>query len=1814
MIKQSLSHIKFSAIIVVIYREDDQTKAFLSACDVYAFDGLAPDLEFICKDGTVPAHQFILAGQSQFLQLIFNRFQDLEFSVSDWGTGQMFLLDRRRGAELLQLTVPDIEIKHVKMMLDLFYRGIINLSSGDEAAGLKDVWRVLLIDTVRLETLDVISEVTLGDNQDYFDPYPGDHVNSHESLLTTIKTEIVEEVDMLVELKSGLEVECEVCKDRFKDEEDMLRHMEYSHNDKKSMYDRVKYKRAKHDEDEQEKHPKDKGKGKGKGKGKSTIETKPLRKENMDVVVQHENKKVEEAPVVHLEKKLSPEPLNDITSSAPEDGTNSLPALEDQNDDSSNDTVDEIMFEPVEPTPVIKKDKKGGKKTKSKVTPEMVVRKNEEILREKRPFESVTNNEPSPKKAKLSDKTLPSQEFDSANEAKDEPAEDERSWEDVQCLVCDQEVPVFADKPGQNRRKYQTHLLTHFYNTQYPEIPEGLRVYQCSYNNCSYAGGNRNPYIQHIAFKHDEWYRRINRRVEQAMKDPDIGDELEELSAVKEVFLTDYRIIPEMKLGIAKPLWVDGTKLGREAEIEKASVMEKEKQQEKDLEKQKQKEDEIKKKKQQEKEEEMEKEKEKEIERRKEQEIKVENIEQKVRKKGNENISQQDNKREKEREREQERYKEENKIQETTKEKATNLERAKSRISDITDGKNTVESTASSKTEENNEVSDKDKLFNNMSTTNDKSKMKKPASPLEDSTKEIRCKLCPKVMKIDPTKVNKNKQSYQMHLMESHFVDSMFNDIPTLPKYYCPYHGCEFPGADTKERFRVHLAFTHKEFSKRINRRITQLMGGADPDSHMAELQTLRDIKEFFQKDQRVLNPSAVGPKTWASGERLHSTDDMKRAGPHDSKKASIHTPVKAGHVGTVNVEISADLIQKLKAEDIKEELLSGQQPLLPSGPQEPEISLSASTLPASPELPQPLETEMFPESPGEAIQMDTEQVLSGLLSPCPESVIMGPEEASEPPCSLNKEKREIKAQNLRRDKPRQTPLPTLPYPRPPSRQTPLPIIPSSDLPSNRTLLPNAPYTDQPPRQTPLPTIPYLDLHPSPISQPAIPDSGIISDNIQLPVFENLTNIVAPQNMTDVCEVVEIDSPSKSTLMEQTIDRTMEAEINPDLMEILDAIQIHPTRKSIDSTGTEVPLVIDEPVPTEQDIVEEVLPEDESILELGSPHPNPSPKTTPAKKPPVFLDMSTPIKHIVIPAHDPSVQPLQFSPSKSNVSSSGASKEVETSSPEVYTCKVCKKEFVKRPEVIMHIICDHMQDRFPEVPHLIDEKYKCVKCPYSSAKRNGLLAHLTLKHQAIMITDVTDLIIHNDEQLHRASIKSEPMNNSHNHSPEEPSSGASSPEKNKTAMVKIEVGAEPPKQVKISKKDQTSFSWKCKGCKNNFVSEDGLRQHIIMTHLLKEFDSVAPKGLKIYSCEQCFKYSTVSRTNFIKHMGMQHQVVREEMVGQYVEQSQSLLLNIDVITCRCDKQFDRQRQLRDHIIFTHYKSKFKSIQKGKERYRCKERPCPFKTLSRVALIKHLVNEHDALSKKEINKYIPVDNDDTKSVSSSSDDSVVEEDSSVDFNDSVSQAPQPTPEKQKSQRSRSRSHSDEIVSLCSESESQHRDVVPFANNMAHECPVCGKVVAQRSNFEDHLQTHGIEQDPVFQCGDCDMATSFAQLYLHLASVHRRPTGSLKLACLSCDESFTASSSRTAIRWLRTHCTEQTSKARHQSSVQQYVTGARQALHLVYRYSCQLCTMYFKTTDNLAEHGKKFGVRCFQPNQGMRQDPIYTVSTLICCCGC
>ena len=58
--------------------------------------------------------------------------------------------------------------------------------------------------------------------------------------------------------------------------DNLMCYVDYIHQTNKSMYDRIKFKRAKEQEDGGST-----SKGKGKGKGKKSFETKPVRKEQI---------------------------------------------------------------------------------------------------------------------------------------------------------------------------------------------------------------------------------------------------------------------------------------------------------------------------------------------------------------------------------------------------------------------------------------------------------------------------------------------------------------------------------------------------------------------------------------------------------------------------------------------------------------------------------------------------------------------------------------------------------------------------------------------------------------------------------------------------------------------------------------------------------------------------------------------------------------------------------------------------------------------------------------------------------------------------------------------------------------------------------------------------------------------------------------------------------------------------------------------------------------------------------------------------------------------------------------------------------------------------------------------------------------------------------------------------------------------------------------------------------------------------------------------------------------------------------------------
>ena len=149
----------------------------------------------------------------------------MEFSIGDWQFGEMFLLDRRKSCQLLSLSVPDFEVAQLRLMMDLLLRGSVSLRDAGEARILKEIWRTFKIDSVSLDSLEIISEVNLTDASSTI----SSRNEFSYSKLANIKKEITEEVEEFIAFKSDLEVECELCRERFQEEMTLMRHMDYVH-------------------------------------------------------------------------------------------------------------------------------------------------------------------------------------------------------------------------------------------------------------------------------------------------------------------------------------------------------------------------------------------------------------------------------------------------------------------------------------------------------------------------------------------------------------------------------------------------------------------------------------------------------------------------------------------------------------------------------------------------------------------------------------------------------------------------------------------------------------------------------------------------------------------------------------------------------------------------------------------------------------------------------------------------------------------------------------------------------------------------------------------------------------------------------------------------------------------------------------------------------------------------------------------------------------------------------------------------------------------------------------------------------------------------------------------------------------------------------------------------------------------------------------------------------------------------------------------------------------------------------------------------
>ena len=294
---------------------------------------------------------------------------------------------------------------------------------------------------------------------------------------------------------------------------------------------------------------------------------------------------------------------------------------------------------------------------------------------------------------------------------------------------------------------------------------------------------------------------------------------------------------------------------------------------------------------------------------------------------------------------------------------------------------------------------------------------------------------------------------------------------------------------------------------------------------------------------------------------------------------------------------------------------------------------------------------------------------------------------------------------------------------------------------------------------------------------------------------------------------------------------------------------------------------------------------------------------------------------------------------------------------------------------------------------------------------------------------------------------------------------------------------------------------------------------------------------------------------------------------------------------------DREKHLRHHIIFTHLKNKFRHIPKGVASYRCKDyHPgCQFVADSRVTLIKHSISVHKSVTEEEFSRFMTpsVSKDVIAVADTSSIESIDNDDSSIGFNDSVSQAANP--------QSSLDADTPTIIDIPDQT---RMGGVPFENNSSHKCPICFKTVAQRSNFEDHLQTHGIQNDPLFHSHDSDIVTSFGQLYCLLSAHHSHKPA--KVECLSCEAVFSGSNALETFNQLRDHCVGKGSRKIHQQKASHFMEDLRNNLHSKFRFSCQTCGMHFLYSDDLKSHGVTFNSRCHQMNHGGRIDPVYSVN--------
>ena len=135
-----------------------QMKGFRHANNEYCFSTAfaddITDLTIFCKDGLVNSHQMILGMHSKFLKQLFLSQHQMEFSMVDWEHGVAQLTGRRSSVHM-DVYLPDFSRDDFKRFLYLFYKGEVIIENEVQSSILKDLFKTLQIDSVKLSSLNL---------------------------------------------------------------------------------------------------------------------------------------------------------------------------------------------------------------------------------------------------------------------------------------------------------------------------------------------------------------------------------------------------------------------------------------------------------------------------------------------------------------------------------------------------------------------------------------------------------------------------------------------------------------------------------------------------------------------------------------------------------------------------------------------------------------------------------------------------------------------------------------------------------------------------------------------------------------------------------------------------------------------------------------------------------------------------------------------------------------------------------------------------------------------------------------------------------------------------------------------------------------------------------------------------------------------------------------------------------------------------------------------------------------------------------------------------------------------------------------------------------------------------------------------------------------------------------------------------------------------------------------------------------------------------------------------------------------------------